>query len=162
MDWLCVGLLVTSFCLIAYAALHDLAVRTIPDQVVAALGLLGVAAALTNHHFAGSLLVAACLFASCFVIWWFGALGGGDVKLIAVASLMFPPVAIPQWIVAVALAGGILSMFYLGVRHRVDVGPVRHTCLGRIVRAERWRMRRGGPLPYAVAIAGGSCFQFIR
>jgi prepilin peptidase CpaA len=28
----------------------------------------------------------------------------------------------------------------------------------RIIRVERWRLRRGGPLPYAVAIASGAFF----
>ena len=32
----------------------------------------------------------------------------------------------------------------------------------RILRAERWRIRRHGPLPYASAIAAGAVFTLFR
>ncbi|ACI53210.1 peptidase A24A prepilin type IV [Gluconacetobacter diazotrophicus PA1 5] len=162
MGWVVDGLVVISTIFLVYAALHDVAVRTIPDQVVVALGGLGATIAILHGHIVGSILVAICVFGLCFAIWWFGAIGGGDVKLLSAASLLFPPAAVPSWILTIAMSGGVLAGFYLMVRHRVTVGPVRHGCFGRIVRSERWRMRRGGPLPYAVAIAAGSCFQLIR
>jgi prepilin peptidase CpaA len=64
----------------------------------------------------------------------------------------------------IALAGGLLTVPYLIARHRVPV-PRRSQCAGlaaRIARAELWRLRRGGPLPYAVAIAAGTGFVLIQ
>ena len=34
--------------------------------------------------------------------------------------------------------------------------------LRRVLRVESWRIRRGAPLPYGVAIAAGAAFALIR
>jgi prepilin peptidase CpaA len=57
-----------------------------------------------------------------------------------------------------ALRGGELALFYRAMSYLVTrpaAGP-RRGFLARIAKAERWRLSRRGPLPYATAIAGGS------
>jgi prepilin peptidase CpaA len=53
------------------------------------------------------------------------------------------------------LAGGALALGFLGLRPFVPAapGPRPAVLLARVLRAEGWRIRRRGPLPYAVAIA---------
>jgi prepilin peptidase CpaA len=69
-----------------------------------------------------------------------------------------------NFILASALAGGVLALIYLGLRAVTPVRPngVRpQRFLARLIRAERRRVRRGGPLPYASAIAlGAICVLF--
>jgi prepilin peptidase CpaA len=92
--------------------------------------------------------------------WRRGWMGGGDVKLLGAAALRVPPYAVPGMLMATALAGGVLALFYLVARRRLarPGGPRPSSLLLRALRAERWRLRRGGPMPYAVAIACGVFF----
>jgi prepilin peptidase CpaA len=76
-------------------------------------------------------------------------------------------VTVAPFVVAVALAGGVLSLVYLALGHLIPA-PVQLRPVGRLVgllsramRLERWRLSRGGPLPYAVAIAAGGLFVLL-
>lgn len=153
--------------LLGYAALHDLAVRTVPNWLPAALLLLGICARLLDHDLFSGLIVAAIAFALLFCIWVTGAMGGGDVKLWAAAVLLVPPGWQPQFafFVDVVLAGGLLAMLYLALslvvpRPRAVRGG-RGGQLRRFLRVEQWRIGRRGPLPYACAIAAGAIATFI-
>ena len=147
------------------AALHDLMSRTVPNRfalAVAAAGLVSQAAQLAAGQ--GNPLVAlptgVAVFVGAALLWRRGLMGGADVKLLGASALLFPPFLVPSLLAAVAMAGGLLAFVYLVTRRRLArPGPERPPgLLARVVRAERWRLRRGGPLPYAVAIAGGACF----
>jgi prepilin peptidase CpaA len=63
-------------------------------------------------------------------------------------------------IAAIGLTGGVLALPYLMCRRRIaPPAPVRPSLLAaRAWRAERFRLRRGGPVPYGVAIAVGTAF----
>jgi prepilin peptidase CpaA len=146
------------------ASLHDITARTVPNWMAIALLLLGLAQRGLAGSLPSGLLAGFIIFAIAAFCWRRGWLGGGDVKLLAAASLVVPPVNVPGFICAVALAGGILATMYIAARrvitataapaalpgHSADRGIFR-----RALRAERWRIRRGGPLPYACAIAAG-------
>jgi len=91
-------------------------------------------------------------------------MGGGDVKLLGAAALLVPPGSTPALVMDVCLSGGVLSLVFLAARRRVAV-PGRlcpRGLLARAVRIERWRLRRGGPLPYAVAIACGAIIVIVQ
>ncbi len=95
-------------------------------------------------------------------------MGGGDVKLLAAAALLLPPRLVPGYVLAVALAGGVLGLLYLGLgallRRRAPRATPRRpaTLLRRALRAEAWRIRRRGPLPYGCAIAAGALFAVLQ
>ena len=151
---------ITAAGLLAYAALHDLAVRTVPNWLPAVLLLLGIIARLLGHDLLPGLLVVVVAFAALFGIWAAGAMGGGDVKLWAAAVLLVSPGWQPQFafFVDVVLAGGLLAVVYLGLslvvpRPRAARQGGR---LRRFLRVEQWRIARRGPLPYACAIAAGA------
>ncbi len=79
----------------------------------------------------GVSLVVFALFVGAFAL---GQMGGGDVKLIGALSLWFTPFALLDMLMAMAIAGGVLTLVFL-----ID---------------QRWH-RRDGPVevPYGVAIA---------
>lgn len=146
--------------LLIAAALHDVAARTVPNWIGALLASIG----LVIQGMQGTLLfaipAALAVFVCAAMCWRRGWMGGGDVKLLGAAALIVPPETIPALLCTTALAGGLLAFIYLAGRRRVrrPVNGKPVSLVARAVRAERWRLRRGGPMPYAVAIACGSFF----
>ena len=151
------------FGLILTASLHDIVTRTIPHSLVLALALVGIATGATGGYLFGSLLAAGSIFVVSALCWRRGWMGGGDVKLLGVAALAIPPSSVLTFVAAVTIAGALLALLYLAARPLVRVPmPVRpNGLLARAVRVERWRIRRGGPLPYACAIATGFLFVIV-
>jgi prepilin peptidase CpaA len=163
-----VGAILTILCL---AAVHDLLARTVPNWMPLWLAVIG----LLESALAGRLLVSLFVGAAVFVVsglcWKRGWLGGGDVKLLGAAAIAMPPMAVASFVVAVSLAGGVLSVMYLALGRLIRVAvpaPVGGRSaarpvgvLTRALRCERWRLRRGGPLPYAVAIAAGGLIVLL-
>lgn len=139
------------------AALHDLAVRTVPNVLSLGVAILGLVRGLTEGIIIESVVVASGIFVVAALCWRFGWLGGGDAKLIAAASLGVPAASVPSFIAAVAFSGGALALVYLTARTLMPRRKLRRPSgiLARIGRTERWRLSRGGPLPYACAIAAG-------
>ncbi len=154
------ALLATGLLLLVVAGLHDCAVRTVPNLLSALLLLCGLGLRLLGGNIGHGLLAGAIVFAVCTLVWRFGWLGGGDVKLLAAAAVFEPPPVVPELVLYTSLAGGILALLYL-VAGRLVPAPASarpHAMLSRIARCELWRLRRRGPLPYAAAIAaGGIC-----
>jgi prepilin peptidase CpaA len=91
-------------------------------------------------------------------------MGGGDVKMFAAGAMTAPPWLVPSQILAISLAGGVLGLVYLLLR-RFSPRPAETrpaSRVGRILRAERWRIRRGAPLPYGCAICAGIVFTLLQ
>ena len=146
-----------AFALLALAAVWDIAIRKIPNSLCLAVACL----ALLQRGLSGGLplaLLAALIVAGfAIVAWFFGFLGGGDVKLLTAVTLLVPPARAPLLIASIAIAGGLLSVLYLLLS---ILPPPAHgtrpvATLWRVLRAERWRIRRRRSLPYACAIASG-------
>jgi prepilin peptidase CpaA len=89
---------------------------------------------------------AAAVFAVAFAGFAAGALGGGDVKLLAAASLFAGPAHQLDFLTITALAGGVLAIAMLA---GAPIGPVAVPSGGAI------RTRLRGALPYGPAIAAG-------
>ncbi len=151
-----------------FAALHDIAARTVPNWVACAVILVG----LTGHAYDNNLLIglaaAFIVFLVAALCWRRGWLGGADVKLMGASVVAVPSGQILTFIVAMSIAGSLFAAVYMTVGavarrfYRPTAVPtLRPTRLpARVVRAEMWRLRRGGPLPYACAIAAG--FLFVQ
>ena len=153
--------LVQAGCLIAFAALllvaawQDLRTMSIADRLS-----LGVAAAFLVWALAGlaggtlswlaigwAVACALGVFAGSTLLFAIGALGGGDVKLLAVASLFAGPGLMADFIMVTALAGGLLGV---AVMAGAPIGPLAAAAGETTLRT---RLRRG--LPYGPAIAAG-------
>ena len=151
--------------LLALAAWSDLATRTIPDWISAVLALLGLGLRAANGPVAvaASLGIAGVLFFLLAALYARGGIGGGDVKLIAALALGLAPMGATRMLFGIACAGGVLAILYLALRVLPAPQPAAPGAgvLHRIVVAERWRGRRRGSLPYAVAIAFGGTWALL-
>ena len=127
--------------MLVVAAAGDLRRRTIPNRLNLAIAL----AAIPFWWFSdlapwpdvaariGIALLLFALFAGLFAI---GAMGGGDVKLIAALALWLPPLAVLKLLAVMSIAGGALTLVMLiGHRLRKSTGQLE--------------------IPYGVAIAFG-------
>jgi prepilin peptidase CpaA len=146
------------------AACHDVIARTIPNGWCAAIALVGVGVRLMDHTILGGIAASGAIFAPAVICWRAGWLGGGDAKLLGACALVVPPHLVPSLLVDTSFAGAGLALVYLAARHRVlrPHGPRPANLLARASRVERWRLARGGPLPYAVAIAGAAVVVLVR
>jgi prepilin peptidase CpaA len=147
-------------CLIAFvlllvaAAWQDLRTMRIADAlslgIVAAFvvwALSGLAAGSTSLSKIGLTVgCAAAVFALGALAFAVGVLGGGDVKLLAAASLFAGPALMVDFLMVTALAGGLLGLAtFAGAR----IGPAAPG--GDDSASARLR----GGLPYGPAIAAG-------
>ncbi len=145
--------------LLIFAAARDVATRLIPDGVSIAIAGAGFASrALVGWPEAGlSLLVGVVIFALLLPLSARGWLGGGDVKLMSAFAVGLAPADTWTFLVATVFAGGLLGVAYIVGRHVVPQPRLagQASLLRRVMAVEAWRLRRRGPLPYAVAIAVG-------
>jgi prepilin peptidase CpaA len=152
-------LLALAVLLLGMASLRDIAVRTIPDLAPLGLIAIGVAVRLADGSAATALAASTAVFLFGAICWRIGWLGGGDVKLLAACAWLVAPALVPQFILLTAIAGGILACLYLALSAvaRVSLAPTPsprpQSFVGRIRRAEWWRIRRRASLPYGCAIA---------
>jgi len=147
--------------LLVAAALHDVAARTIPNWVSLGLCALGVLLRCVDGHLVAGLSLGLLVFAVATFCWKRGWMGGGDVKLLSAAAIFVPPDHVGDMLIAVTLAGGVVGLIYLVgrtllSRHGRPPTARPRRLLARILRVERRRLSRGGPLPYASAIAAGT------
>lgn len=154
------ALLAASAALLMIAAARDIMSRTVPNELALAVAVVGLAIRSMDGSLLFGVLAALIVFAAAAGCWRMGWMGGGDVKLLGAAALLVPPAATPSLLAAISLSGGVLAVAYLAARHRIPAPPRPRPSglFARAARAERWRLRRGGPLPYAVAIASGAVF----
>jgi prepilin peptidase CpaA len=153
------------FLLLGFAAWRDIATRTIPDLVGLAILVVGLVIRLPNGWaaVATSAAASAILFLLMLPFHHRGMVGGGDLKLIASLAFGLSPLGSYQMVLAIVLAGGVLAVVYLALRQilrLLDVGrrqpPRRRTIARRVMAVELWRIRKGAPLPYGLAIAAGA------
>jgi prepilin peptidase CpaA len=146
------------------AALRDVAVRRIANPLVAAVALAGLVRQAVVGAPGMAVVAAACVLMAGAMLWLRGVLGGGDVKLLAACCLLVPAAGVPALLLATALSGGLLAGVHLALRARLapPSRTVPSAALRRILRCEAWRIRRGAPLPYGVAIAAGTAVAMTR
>lgn len=160
--------LIAASALLLVAAVRDLAVREIPNWIALGVALAALPLRLATGDLPAGLGIALIVLLFLVLVWRLGALGGGDVKLWAAATLLIAPALSTQvnFFLDVVLAGGVLALFYLALRviarralrrsQTSDRSAERHRRRGiaaRLGEIELWRAARGGPLPYAVAIS---------
>jgi len=139
--------------LLVAAAAKDLQAMQIPNAfslAIAALFAIDAAAGLASGQISISavgmaLVCGAAVFAVGAAAFAAGALGGGDVKLLAAVSLFAGPAALFDFLTITALAGGLIAV---AVLTGAPIG--RPAASGGSLRA---RLRGG--IPYGPAICAG-------
>ena len=178
--------LLAALSLFALVTAYDVTFRIIPNHICLAIAAAGIVRHLCDGQTAYLLVsvgAALMVFLVLSLLCAAGVLGGGDVKLMASTIVLLGAGKSFVFLYYTLLAGGILALVYLSVgmvlrvRHRhshpksfhsngsrsggphsgnsgrPSAGPLR---LRVVWRAESRRLRRGGPLPYGVAIAVGA------
>lgn len=158
--------------LLALAAWRDVLTRIIPDRIVLIVAAIGIAVRAAAGW--SPLLLSAATAAAVFVVLLAfamrGWLGGGDVKLAAAVALDLPPAATWDFLFITIQAGGLLGLVYVASRRLAPspspataarTSPAACTLPARFRAVEARRLRRGGPLPYGVAIAAGGILVLL-
>ena len=152
------ALMILAAGVLMFAALHDIAFRTIPNWVSAALVLIGGLMRILDHRLVAGIGCAAAVFLLALLCWTRGWLGGGDVKLLGAATVLTPPSLVPEYVTMVALTGGGLALIYLlleQIAPALQSQPHR-SLLWRVIVVECRRIRRRASLPYATAIGAAA------
>lgn len=151
-----------ALCVLAAASIVDLRRRIIPNEASVFIAASGLALALFSRPGTTwiSLSIAVGLFVALALASHTAAIGGGDVKLIAAVSLLVPPQGLAALLLGIALAGGLLSLVYLGLRRLFGAGRSRPTRpvrghFGGFLRAERDRILASRTVPYSLAVLAG-------
>jgi prepilin peptidase CpaA len=105
------------------AATGDLRTRTIPNWLNGAIALAAVPFWIASGmalwpDVALQIAVALAVFMLFALAFRLGAMGGGDVKMVAALALWLPLGAVLKLLVIMSLAGGVLTLVML-VRHRL-------------------------------------------
>jgi prepilin peptidase CpaA len=159
-----VAVILLAGALLLFAAVHDIAFRTIPDWVSALLMADGMLLRLLDHRLLAGLACGIAVFALAAICWRRGWLGGGDVKLLGATAILVPPSLVPGYIAAVAFAGGGLALLYLLLERIVPAPRPRHpvSLPWRVLNVECRRIRRRTSLPYATAISAAALLMLVK
>jgi prepilin peptidase CpaA len=139
--------------LMAIAACEDLRRLTIPNAVVIGLCALWplhlvTAPGGTLSTILGAALCGVVVFIGGALLFSRGFVGGGDVKLLAAATLWAGPGMTPALLALTGLLGGVLAVLRLSavaLRAFLSTNP-----------APSVASARAAPVPYGVAIAGAA------
>lgn len=141
-------LLILFLLALAAAAIEDGWRRRVSNLAVLVVALSGIAAfVMTGHALRlwAPLLGAVLVLAVGTVLFARGALGGGDVKLLAAGCFWYTGRGVFEYLAAALLAGGVLAIA---------------TILARVARGGRLKDSAG--IPYAIAIAAGAAFTVVQ
>jgi prepilin peptidase CpaA len=147
--------------LMAVAAFEDFRRLVIPNAVpiaLCALWPLYFAGAPSLYGAFGALACALIVFlagALCFSRGW---LGGGDVKLLAVATLWAGPGATLALLATTGVLGGALGLFLL-MPPAAHFATVARAKLGPALAAPGEGL--AAPIPYGIAIAGAAVIVIV-
>jgi prepilin peptidase CpaA len=141
--------------LMAAAAFEDFRRLVIPNAVIASLCLLWPLhlAAAQSFNLMSSLSAAGCaatVFLACALLYSRGLIGGGDVKLLAAATLWAGPSSTPALLIVTAVLGGLLTLVLL------FCVMLRATFNGANAAAVR-----SLPVPYGAAIAAAAMIVIL-
>ena len=103
------------------AAFGDIKNRRIPNGLVLAIGVFGIARlalAADLGSAAITLLAAVAVLAIGFLLFWRGFIGGGDAKLLASATLLVGYHDLFGFLFLMSLCGGVLAVAVLA-QHRI-------------------------------------------
>lgn len=98
----------------AIAGYVDARKGIIPDKVTYPMVAIGIVLNLIEFDLM-LFAIAAIVFAICYILYWLGKVGGGDVKLLAAIALLLPSYGGNVLIVHALLAAAILSIVFYSV-----------------------------------------------
>jgi prepilin peptidase CpaA len=165
LDFRTLGALALDTALIAgllYAVMTDLRSRRISNRLTFPAMLLGVAANTAVGGWSGlqhSALGWAAGLGIMLIPFVLGAMGAGDVKLLAAIGAIKGPEFVLTAALYACVTGGLLAIYYV-VKERRVTNTLRYLSCGWI-----WALKGNGPkagaIPYAPAIAAGAVLALL-
>ena len=150
---------------LAFAAAIDVKRRALPNLTVLLVMAAGLALRITGDSgwpWASLALWLACIVGLGFIMAGRNWIGWGDAKMISAATLLVPPLEVADLLLAICVAGGVLACLYIATRHALLRGMLNPAgAPGGIWASESVRIRHGGPMPYGVAIFGGTAYALL-
>lgn len=141
-----------------YGGVRDVLSMIIPNHVSLVVCGAFVAAAAVGTWSPTTIFLhcvtAGTVFLGGVVLFRYGILGGGDVKLLASSALWIGPGALPMLLLVVSLYGGLLSALLLGGRRLPARFKEGHPVVARL-------LSQSGGVPYGIAIAAGVVTVFL-
>ncbi len=137
--------------LLLTACLFDIRKFEIPDSISVGIIVLAVAYGFVVPGFEWGWQAAglATMFAVGLALFAAGWMGGGDIKLMVATAAWTGLKGLPEFLVGVTLAGGVLAIGLLA-------GRAAFARSGAPAERMPGPLKPGAPLPYAIAIAGGA------
>jgi prepilin peptidase CpaA len=159
-------MLVIAIAVLAVIAYGDVRFRRIPNAAtlaIAALGLTRIILAQNAVAASYTLAAAAVIFAVTFLLFWRGAFGGGDAKLITAMALVIGHQQLLNFLFLMSASGGVLALVVL-IRDKFEpaLGRLcRRTTAPRVKTHPRVAAAENGTVPYGVAVAAAGAITLI-
>ena len=167
MSWTSFHMAICGVLLLA-ASLSDVAWRRIPNLIVLPLAATGGVAQLYlggPSRFLSGLAAGAIVFALLLIPWRKGLLGGGDLKLAVAAALWLAPERLPVFLLAGALAGGVIAIAVYASSATAERREVRRNLAAAALTGNLGMLPAGREarrtVPYAVALATGAMVAML-
>jgi prepilin peptidase CpaA len=148
---------------LGWAVVTDLKSRRISNRLTYPAAALGLAIHTATGGWGGLATSALGLLLGLGLLllpFYLGAMGGGDVKLLAAIGALQGPQFVLMTAVYAGLAGGVLALGYL-IRQRGLAAAVRYSA-GGWVGGVRPDAPKAGAIPYGPAIAAGALIVLLR
>lgn len=161
------SVILAGIAILAIVAYGDVRTRRIPNALclaVACLGLMRLVLADDPGAAGYTLAAAAASFVATFLLFWRGAIGGGDAKLIPGVALLVGYQELAAFLFFMSLLGGVLALAVLArgkLRSMLRLGgrPAQ-TPLPAQTAAPR-AARQGLTVPYGAAVAAAGAITLI-
>jgi prepilin peptidase CpaA len=110
------AILIVGMGILAVIAYGDVRTRRIPNVLTLAIAILGLLRIILVYDpvAAGHTLAAgAAIFVAAFLLFWYGAIGGGDAKLVAATALLVGYHDLFSFLFLMSVCGGALALAML-------------------------------------------------
>ena len=161
------AVLVVGMGILAVIAYGDVRTRRIPNVLSLAIAILGLFRIILGRDpvAAGYTLAAGtAIFTAAFLLFWYGAIGGGDTKLVAATTLLVGYHDLFGFLFLMSACGGALALAMLArdrlrPRRWLPAGPARRPL--EMETAECVAAPARPTVPYGVAIAAAGVVTLI-
>jgi len=160
------AVLVLAIAILAIIAYGDVRTRRVPNSLsiaIATLGLMRIILVQDPVAAGHTLAAGVVLFAIAFLLFWRGAIGGGDAKLVAAMALLIGYQDLFSFLFLMSLCGGALALAILA---RDKLSPrlprlARRASIPSAGVAGCIEAQAPSTVPYGVAIAAAGAITLI-
>jgi prepilin peptidase CpaA len=160
------AILIAGIGVLAVIAYGDVRTRRIPNALSVAIATLGLMRIILDHdpvQACHTVAAAAAIFAVAFLLFWRGAIGGGDAKLLAAMALFVGYHDLFNFLYLMSLCGGALALAILA-RDKFRPSLWRPAQLAKVPSARNAGCTTepaDSSVPYGVAIAAAGVITLI-